>query len=127
MSHSFIHGSQKYKAREIISCILPEVRIRAQIHGNLPIPYTTNSCESINHIIKLEVQWKESKLPVLINHLRSICERQVAEIEKAVIGRGEWRFDSSYRCLEVSEHIWFMKSDEQRKRHLTKVMGYECR
>ena len=32
-----------------------------------------------------------------------------------------------YRCLEVPEHIWFTKSDEQRRRHLTKVMGYECR
>ena len=78
-------------------------------------------------LVKLEVQWKESKLPVLIDHLRSICDRQVAEIEKAVIGRGEWRFDPSYCCLEVPEHIWFKKSEEQRRRHLTKVMAYECR
>ena len=30
-------------------------------------PYTTNNNESTDHVLKQEVQWKETKLPVLIN------------------------------------------------------------
>ncbi len=36
--------------------------------------FTTNTSESMNHVIKLEVDWKESKLPVLINHLKKIAD-----------------------------------------------------
>ena len=55
------------KVQIIIDCVFPEVRLKAQMTGD-PIPlFTTNYSESINHIIKNEVEWKENKLPVLIN------------------------------------------------------------
>lgn len=55
------------------------------------------------NVIKMEVDWKESKLPVLVEHLRSICDRESAEIERAVISRGEWSFLPKYKDLVKSE------------------------
>lgn len=53
-----------YKSRDFIECALPEVRTTAGID---PFQhFTTNSSESVNHIIKLEVEWKENKLPNFI-------------------------------------------------------------
>ena len=65
----------------------------------------TNQSESINHMIKQEVQWKENKLPGLIKHLKVICDRQVAEAQKAIIHRGEWRFEPVHSSFEIPEHL----------------------
>ena len=69
-----------------------------------------------------QVEWKENNLPVLVDHLKAICDRQVAETHKAVIGRGEWKFEQQYSYLEVPEQLWFQKSQQQRNTHLNKVM-----
>ena len=84
--------------------------------------FTTNQSESINSIIKKQVEWKENKLPELVNHLKAVCDRQITETQKAVIGHGEWKFEQAYSYLEVPEHIWFKKSQQQKNSHLNKVM-----
>lgn len=80
----------EYKADVIIKCVLPEIRRLAGWTSDKK--FTTNSSESLNHVIKQEVEWKESKLPVLVNHLQAIVTQQGNELESAVIGRGEWKF-----------------------------------
>ena len=83
----------QYKVDIIIKCVLPEVRDRAGWKsGKLGGKFTTNSSESLNHVIKQEVEWKESKLPVLVQHLKAIVDQHDSELEKAVVGRGEWKF-----------------------------------
>ena len=110
-----------YKARDFIKCALPEVRTKAGVD---PLHhFTTNTSESLNHIIKLEVEWKENKLPNLIDHLKNIVDRQRSELEKSVIGRGQWHFTKEYNHLIVSETSWFSQmSNEAKKRHLNKVL-----
>lgn len=71
---------------------------------------TTNSSESLNHVIKQEVQWQQNKLPVLIEHLLNIVQQHVAELEKAVICRGEWQFTPLYKHLEINETVWFSQN-----------------
>ena len=93
----------KYKAKDIIKCVLPEVRSRAGVDpGHL---FTTNSSEAINHVIKQEVEWKECKLPQLISHLKAITAQHQAELEKAIVGRGEWHFCQQYATLQISESV----------------------
>ena len=55
----------RYKSHDIVKCVLPEVRYRAGFK-NPTAHFTTNSSESLNHLIKQEVEWKESQLPELI-------------------------------------------------------------
>ena len=114
------------KASDIIVSVLPPVRISAGFQGNPLELFTTNISESINNVIKKEVEWKENKLPALIDHLKAICDRQVEEIHKAVIGRGEWRFETMHKNLEVAEDVWFQMTDDHRKKHLRKVMTATC-
>ena len=35
--------------------------------SRIPLQWNNNSCESINHILKLNRDWKPEKLPELIN------------------------------------------------------------
>ena len=78
----------KYKASDIKECVLPAVRVKAGLSSTNK--FTTNISESINHVIKQEVNWKENKLPVLIDHLKAITEQHDEKLEKAITGRGEW-------------------------------------
>ena len=108
----------KYEAADLVNCAILSVRKQAGITK----PYTTNNSESMNHVLKQEVDWKENKLPVLIQHVKNVVDRHQAEMEKAVIRRGEWKLCNEYRNLEVSEVTWFTSmSHESRKKHLDKV------
>ena len=83
--HSWL---KEHKTDVIIHCVLPEVGRRAGLTNSLAL-FTTNCSESLNNVIKMEVDWNESKLPLLVEHLQSIGDRQNAELERAVISRGE--------------------------------------
>ena len=73
----------KYKAEVILKSVLPEARSQAGCQ-NPTSHFTTNCSESMNHVIKQEVEWKESKLPRLIETLKTIVSDQVMELERAV-------------------------------------------
>lgn len=67
-----------------------DLEVRSQAGCKDPTHFfTTNSSESLNHMIKLEVEWKESHLTKMIDSLKSITSDHNSELEKAVIGRGE--------------------------------------
>ena len=55
-----------------------------------------------------------------MEHLQSTGDCQNAELQRAVISRGEWSFLSEYRDLMGSEAQWF---SYMRKRHLNKIFS----
>ncbi len=113
----------RYKAEEIAKCVLPKARRQAGCVDPTSF-FTTNSSESLNHVIKQEVEWKESQLPQLIESLKSITNDQNSEVEKAVVGRGEWHFTPQYKSLVVTESCWFSRmSDAAKKLHMNKVLS----
>lgn len=115
-----------YKADIIMNTVLPGIRGKAGWSSSDPREkFTTNSSEALNHVIKQEVQWKESKLPMLIEHLKAIVDQQESELEKAVVCRGEWRFTAEYKCLEVNEMAWFTMKADPKQKHMSKVKSFE--
>ena len=46
---------------------------------------------------------------------------QSQEVEKVVIGMGEYRFKPAYQHLNVETTKWFKMSPEQRQKHMKKV------
>ena len=108
-----------HKAKDIVECALPEIRSKAGLDPSRH--FTTNNSESLNHVIKQEVDWKESKLPVLVEHLKSVVNHHNAELDKAVIRRGEWQFTQQ---LEVPESTWFQMLPECQEKHMKKVLTF---
>ena len=108
------------KAHNFITCVLPKVRRQAGLSEPTAL-YTTNSSESLNHLIKLEVEWKESSLPKLID-LKKIADDHTIELQKCVVGR--WKFTPLYSSLTVSEHNWFhVLSNTKKAQHMKKVFS----
>lgn len=113
----------RYKSEEIAHCVLPQARRRAGCKDPTCF-FTTNISESLNHVIKQEVEWKESRLPQLIESLKSIAHDQSSELEKAVVGRGEWHFTPQYSRVMITESCWFSQmKDAAKKLHTRKVFN----
>ena len=64
--------------------------------GCPPLPYYTNEVESKNKILKDEVEHKRSELPDFVDKMRTLLEEQRNEIERALIGTGEYRIKDEY-------------------------------
>ena len=110
----------RHKIDSILSGMLKPVRQEAGL-GVPPSSFTTNTCESINAVLKRKVDFKKNELPTFVTHLKQLAEEQEREVERAVIGRGKYQFVEQYRFLEVKEVDWFRMTQEQRKRHMHKV------
>ena len=92
--------------------MLASVREAAGL-GSPPIAYTTNRNESMNKVAKLHVNYCQSSWVQLTNSMFTLVTDQLKQVEKAVIGMGEYQFKPSYRCLEISSDRWFMMSSDQ--------------
>ena len=84
--------------------------------GCQPQIFTTNASESINAVLKNKVNYKRNELPDFIGKLKEVIAEQQREVERAVIGRGKYRFRQQYRFLEIQESKWFVMNTEQRKK-----------
>ena len=89
--------------------------------GHPPDIFTTNASESINAVLKHKVNYKQSELPVFIDHVKQLVDEQEKEVERVVVTRGKYKFRAQDHFLEVDEAKSFTVNSEQRKRHLSKV------
>ena len=112
----FLH----HKVEMITSGMLQPMREDAGL-GCPPASFTTNACESLNAVLKRKVNYKKNELPAFVNHLKSLIDEQERELERAVIGRGKYRFRREFQHLQIEEEVWFRMSRDQREKHLKKV------
>ena len=110
----------KNKLLTLESSMLKPIR-QASGLGNPPEPFYTNDVESINRVIKRKTNYKTSEWPDFCKLARELVDEQEGEVEKAVIGIGEYKFSDGYQHLEVSISVWSFMSQLQRRKHLQKV------
>ena len=108
------------KLSTVESSMLRSVREASGL-GSPPDAFYTNDVESANRIIKRKTNYKVCEWPEFCRLAKELVEEQENEIEKAVIGIGDYRFDEEYVHLEVSLSKWSSMSHAQRKRHLEKI------
>ena len=75
--------------------------------GNEPDQFYTYDIESINRVIKRKTEYKTSAWPEFCRLAKEFADEQDNEIEKAVIGVGEYRFDNEYTHLEIPLARWW--------------------
>ena len=116
----------KHCHKTVSECMLPTIREKAGL-GSPPSPYYTNEVESKNRILKEAVQYKSSQLPEFVDKMKGLMEEQRREIERAVIGSGEYRLRKEYHHLTVEPSKWFKMTTEQRRRKLDQFMKADLR
>ena len=89
----------------VANYMLQDIREKADL-GHTILHYTTE-VESKNKLLKEEVQCKSSQLPDFVEKMKRLMEGQRQEIERAIIGSGEYRLRNEYRNLAVESSKWF--------------------
>ena len=119
--HVFCEWFKRYKCNTIKQAMLRPVRIKAGL-GNPPSNFTTNASESINALLKNQVEYKKSDVPVFLEKLRDAIDEQQREVERAIVNTGKYTFCEKYSHLVKSEDDWFLKMTlTQRQNHIKKV------
>ena len=72
--------------------------------GSPPEPYYTNEVESMNKLLKEEVNYQ---LPDFVEKMKVMLYQQRQEIECALIDSGQYRVASGYESLRVDSSQWF--------------------
>ena len=117
-SQAHFHGWFKKNCLEVVrKNMLKETREQAAL-GSPPEPFYTNDVESKNRVLKQQTEYKPQELPAFVESMKNLFEEQKLEIEKAVIGSGEFKLLPKYRDLEVQQMEWYKKTDKQRLRVL---------
>ena len=76
--------------------MLKSVRIKAGL-GDPPQPFYTNEVERLNNVIKHQTKYTSQELPQFINSMREMVVCQRKEVERAVIGIGEYRLSERFK------------------------------
>ena len=101
--------------------MLRPVRIKAGL-GNPPESFTTNASESINAVLKNEVEYKKNDVPAFLDKLQAVISEQQREVERAIVNTGKFKFCEMYKHLVKSEEDWFLKMTlTQRQNYVKKI------
>ena len=66
------------------------------------------------------MDYKHSELVKFIDKLRELVDDQQREVDKSLVGCGEYFLHSDYSHLEIPHAKWFSMTKEQRPRQVKK-------
>ena len=110
----------KRKSEDFRNYTLRNLRENIRL-GSPPKPFYTNNSESINALLKECTGYKKQQWALFNDKMEEAVLQQQCEIEKAIIGYGEYRLRPQYLSLTVSVEKWFCMSTEQRQRCINKL------
>ena len=115
--------------KEVVrSTMLKPARMCAGL-GNPPQPFYTNDVESHNNVIKKHTDYTAHELPQFVEKMKSFIINQREEIERAVIGMGEYRVSKEFDHLAVDARKYVHMSDKQKTNAISRFFNapYEKR
>ena len=116
---------KKHFTNDIVPLLKNNIDISQKVGLLLPArSWTNNNSESINHVLKQAINWKPQPLPDLITSLHDAVCGQYRELERAVVGLGEFELCADYKRFSVPSSTWAQLPPEKRKRHLIKFMRH---
>lgn len=101
-------------AHIVRNTMLKNVRIAVGL-GSPPAIFTTNASESINAVIKRNVNFKATEWPNFNDSLKKIVDGQRDEAIRALSGRGQYRLSQEYQYLQINPQKWAVMTPQQRQ------------
>ena len=77
--------------------------------------WTNNNCESINHVFKLDADWKTNTMPNMINLIHEIILLHFKDFKRSLYGEGNFRLHGKFRKQQIKPSIWRSLSSENRQ------------
>ena len=86
------------------------------------IDWKNNSCESMNHILKLSCNWKVQKVTDLIEKFFRIVKLQYADMRRSLYGIGDFQIAPWMAKCKVNQINWATKSEEEKDKLFQKFL-----
>ncbi|XP_076039143.1 uncharacterized protein LOC143024181 isoform X2 [Oratosquilla oratoria] len=104
----------KYYSEKLVPALRSHV-FQPQRKHNLPFKWTNNNCKSMNHIFKLQIDWKPQKITDLIDTLERIVQLQYQDMKRALYGEGSYQLAPGYSTHKIARIIWISKSKNEKE------------
>ena len=111
----------RYLNNKFLPVVLDRVVVPNQRLG-LGTKWTTNNCESINHVLKQVVNWKPQPRPQLVEKLQTEVEVQHKDIKHAIFGRGNFVLAPGFGHFKSSEQEWHALTKVQQEALFNKLL-----
>ena len=89
--------------------------------GSPPTIFTTNRSESVNAMLKKQVDYKQNEWPKFNEHLKQLKQEQRDEVIRSLSGRGQYRLCAQYRYLSTSILEWSKMIPKQRQKIIADI------
>lgn len=106
----------------LLKSLLEFVYLPSKNNKCVPINWKNNSCESMNHILKLSCNWKVQKIPDLVEKIYRIVKLQFSDMKRALYGTGNFEIAPWMATCKVSQTNWAAMTEVQRERLLQKFL-----
>ena len=85
--------------------------------------WTNNNCESMNHVLKIQVDWKPKRVTDLIDHLQSVVHQQYLELQRSLAGLGDLQLTPGFNRHLTTQLRWNAMSTDVKQRAFSKLMA----
>ena len=116
---AFYNWFVKWKAEDFRHCTLRSLREDIGL-GSPPKVFYTNDSESVNAMLKECLGYKKHQWASFNSKIKEMVKQQQQEVEKAIIGYGQYQLRPQFSYLAVTEEKWFRMTQEQRQRYIRK-------
>ena len=115
---------ETYFSKKLLPQLRDNVHLPQLKNKWLPLKWTNNNCESMNHLIKLSTGWKSNRLPDLVDKLHTIVKLQLSEIRRALHNQGNYQLSPRVSFLQISETLWNTKSHAEQEALFKRFLKY---
>ena len=74
--------------------------------------WTNNAAESMNHLLKLSIDWHPRRLPELVARLYKVTSVQMSDLRCALYGHGNYTLTAPYNKFSLPHTSWQSKTPE---------------
>ena len=77
--------------------------------------WNNNAAESINHLLKLSIEWHPRRLPELVDRLYKIVRIQMTDLRRSLYSHGNYTLAEPFRRFRVPIATWQTKTQQEKE------------
>ena len=89
--------------------------------------WMNNNCESLNHIMKFDANWKVKNSPELMRMLHEMTLLHFKDFRGALYGTGNYRLFDKYRKHKIPRNVWKKLSEDDRQERFSDFVQNKIR
>jgi hypothetical protein len=89
--------------------------------------WTNNACESINHLLKLSIDWRPRRLQELVDCLYKVVVVHMSDLRRALYSHGNYTVTEPFKRFLVAHTAWQAKTSEEKDAHFAAFLAFKPR